>query len=34
LTARANSRTRWLRRWPVRREVVRCFGLPMGKGTP
>jgi hypothetical protein len=29
LTARANLITKWLRRAPVRRGVVRFFGLPM-----
>jgi hypothetical protein len=34
LTARANLRTKWLRRVPVRRADVRFFGLPIGRGTP
>ena len=29
LTARANSRTRWLRRAPVARGLVRFLGLPI-----
>ncbi len=34
LTARANFRTRWLRRVPVRRGVVRFFGLPIENRAP
>jgi hypothetical protein len=34
LTARANLTTKWLRRLPVLRGVVRFLGLPMKKKPP
>ena len=34
LTARASLRTRWLRRMPVLRGLVRFFGLPICVLTP